>query len=126
MLNVIQVVSGIILCVFYSCVAYVATAPKVTEEFRAYYIKKNTLEWRPQRYQATISDGFDFSRDGYPDFVRLTSGISGREDWGRWTDANLDPKAKIVFSNPIRGVICLELRVKPAKAQLGNRVAIDW
>ena len=40
------------------------------------------------RYEASLSEGIDFSRKGYPNFLKAVHGISSWEDWGRWSDAN--------------------------------------
>jgi hypothetical protein len=37
-------------------------------------------------YHATLEEGIDFKKPGYPDFITEVTGVSGREDWGRWTD----------------------------------------
>lgn len=49
-------------------------------------------------YEATISDGIDFAKEGYPVFVSEVTGVSGHEPWGRWTDANAGgPVARFTF-----------------------------
>ena len=40
----------------------------------------------PVRYEASLDQGIDFSKDGYPFFVDKVSGLSVRESWGRWTN----------------------------------------
>ena len=40
------------------------------------------------RYQATLSDGITFNRDGYPSFVSAVKGIAEKETFGRWTDGS--------------------------------------
>jgi hypothetical protein len=52
----------------------------------------------PVVYQATLAEGVDFKRDGYPDFLAGVSGVSGKEAWGRWTDG---PSAKFDFKHPL-------------------------
>lgn len=37
-------------------------------------------------YHATLEEGIDFRKPGYPDFISEVSGVSGLEGWGRWTD----------------------------------------
>jgi hypothetical protein len=39
-------------------------------------------------YEATLADGIDFKREGYPSFVVKTSGISEKESFGRWSDGD--------------------------------------
>ena len=37
------------------------------------------------RYQADLSDGIDFSKAGFPNFLRSCTGVSLAEGWGRWS-----------------------------------------
>lgn len=39
-------------------------------------------------YEATLAQGIDFKKDGYPTFITQVSGMSGSEPWGRWSDAD--------------------------------------
>lgn len=39
-------------------------------------------------YEATLADGIDFKREGYPSFVVKTNGISEKESFGRWSDGD--------------------------------------
>lgn len=48
-------------------------------------VAESTLE---PRYEASLSEGIDFSKKGYPKFLKAVHGISAWEDWGRWSDAN--------------------------------------
>ncbi len=38
-------------------------------------------------YPASLNEGIDFKRPGYPDFLRYVTGLSQAESWGRWSDA---------------------------------------
>jgi len=38
------------------------------------------------RYPATLTEGIDFRKPGYPAFLAAVSGLSGHEPWGRWSD----------------------------------------
>lgn len=53
------------------------------------------------RYAAKLEDGIDFRKSGYPDFLKSVVGIDGREDWGRWSNANLWPVVKIEYNTPL-------------------------
>lgn len=64
------------------------------------------------RYAATLAEGIDFKRAGYPEFVAEVAGISGAENWGRWTDASLAPNARLRFSQPLPQKFTLELKVR--------------
>jgi phosphoglycerol transferase len=48
-------------------------------------VAESTLE---PRYEASLYEGIDFSKKGYPNFLKAVHGISAWEDWGRWSDAN--------------------------------------
>jgi phosphoglycerol transferase len=67
----------------------------------------------PNQYQSTLSEGIDFKREGYPNFIVQVSGVDGREDWGRWTNANLSPSAKFRFKAPLPKKFTLELQANP-------------
>lgn len=49
-------------------------------------------------YHATLEEGIDFKKPGYPDFITEVTGVSGREDWGRWTDG---ATATFKFKDPL-------------------------
>jgi len=53
------------------------------------------------RYKATLAQGIDFSRDGFPEFLSAVEGLSLKENWGRWSDANLAPSVKLSFAAPL-------------------------
>jgi hypothetical protein len=50
------------------------------------------------RYEATLVEGIDFKKPGYPNFVAKVEGMSGYEPWGRWSQANL---VTIKFKQPL-------------------------
>jgi len=62
------------------------------------------------RYEATLAQGIDFTRPGFPAFLREVQGVSAPEAWGRWTDANLAPSARFRFDRPLPRAFTLELR----------------
>lgn len=64
------------------------------------------------RYTATLAQGIDFARPGYPDFLKEVSGISGPEGWGRWTDANLGQTATLRFAQALPAHFTLNLKVR--------------
>ncbi|WP_312837956.1 DUF7024 domain-containing protein [Atlantibacter hermannii] len=39
------------------------------------------------RYKASLSDGIDFTKKGFPEFIHDVSGLSVSEPWGRWSDS---------------------------------------
>jgi phosphoglycerol transferase len=65
------------------------------------------------RYQATLAQGIDFTRPEFPVFVKNIHGISGPEQWGRWSDANLASTVSIVFKDPLPNIFDLVFSVQP-------------
>jgi phosphoglycerol transferase len=63
-------------------------------------------------YEATLAQGIDFSKTGYPSFLADMSGLSGAESWGRWTDANLGASAQFHFKNSLPQQFKLILETK--------------
>jgi phosphoglycerol transferase len=49
-------------------------------------------------YQATLAEGIDFRKPGYPDFISEVTGVSIQEGWGRWTNGNT---ATFKFKDPL-------------------------
>ncbi len=77
------------------------------------------------RYQASLSEGIEFDRKGYPIFVSNISGISQFEKFGRWTDGN-DVSIEFTKPLPIKFTLKLKLAVfphmknKPIKIEVGD------
>jgi phosphoglycerol transferase len=114
------------LSVFYCAILLFALNPRVSEEYRAYYIERISGEWRPVRYAATLEDGITFSAPGLPVFVRHMSGFSFREGWGRWTDANRGATARIVLADGLTGSVCLDLKARPANSMKGKVIKVTF
>lgn len=113
-----------VLAGFYAWVAFLAVSPTVSDDYRRYYITRETGELHPRHYPAVLEDGMEFSKPGLPAFVGYTSGISHAEDWGRWTDANLLPQASIGLTTALEGNICIVLQCKVANKQIGKPVYV--
>jgi phosphoglycerol transferase len=76
----------------------------------------------PASYDATLAEGIQFSRGGYPAFVRDVKGVSGREDFGRWTEG---PEAIIAFSQPLPTAFTLTVEtVRAYGPNAGKRLRI--
>lgn len=71
-------------------------------------------------YNATLAEGVDFKKESYPTFLKFVGGISQREDWGRWTDANLGNIAILGFNDPLPSRFTLELITQPFPANAGK------
>ena len=80
------------------------------------------------RYFASVQDGIDFTRAGWPIFVRNAKGFSGVESFGRWSDRNLAHSARIELDSPLQQKFTLVLVAqafasnvnKPIKVLIGN------
>lgn len=62
------------------------------------------------RYEASLAEGIDFTKPGYPSFLKEVTGMAGHESWGRWTDANAGPTARFRFAQPLPKRVTLELQ----------------
>lgn len=65
------------------------------------------------RHPASLSDGIDFTRRTWPEFVRDVQGISGPEPWGRWSDASLAQGVRFDFFSPLPVRFTLVLSAQP-------------
>lgn len=76
------------------------------------------------RYEASLADGIDFKRSGYPTFLAEVSGMSGHEAWGRWTDAAEGATARFRFNQPLPQKFTLELKANAFGPNLGLPVKV--
>ncbi len=84
-----------------------------------------------ERYPASLSEGIDFSRPGYPDFIAEVSGLSSYEKTHRWTDALAGPSARFRFKEPLPERFVLEIEAdafgpngsQPTVIKLGRQTA---
>lgn len=105
---------------------YAVLHPRVSPEYRSYYIEHSTLDWNPPHYAATPEEGIVFERPGWPDFVRNGFGFSYREGGGRWTDATVLASPRIWMSRQFSGPLCIELVLRPSPAELGHRLEVAF
>lgn len=73
------------------------------------------------RYEASLAEGIDFSKSGYPSFLAEVSGMSDREDWGRWTDG---PVAKFRFKQPLPSKFTLLISAGAIGPNFGNPITV--
>jgi glycosyltransferase involved in cell wall biosynthesis len=63
--------------------------------------------WEPPRKKhdplqtVPIRCAIDFAKETWPREVISVSGLSGAEEWGRWSDANVGPTISLGFSRPL-------------------------
>ncbi|QIL81642.1 sugar translocase [Diaphorobacter sp. HDW4A] len=65
------------------------------------------------RFPSTLVDGIDFSNPLLPSFVEEINGLSGVENWGRWSDADLSQSVKIRFVTFLPRKFTLGMSVQP-------------
>jgi hypothetical protein len=82
---------------------------------------KNSLE--PQ-YGASLDQGIDFKKQGYPRFLSEVRGISDSEPWGRWSNTGLDGKVTLSFIKPLPENFILELVANAYGPNIGKRVKV--
>jgi len=73
------------------------------------------------RYEATLAEGIDFKKEGYPSFLAEVSGMSDYEGWGRWTDG---PVAKLRFTQPLPDKFTLLINAGAIGPNLGKPIIV--
>jgi phosphoglycerol transferase len=63
----------------------------------------------PAGYAATLAEGIDFKRVGYPTFLAEVTGMSGYEAPGRWTEFAAGSVAKFRFKQALPRKFTLEI-----------------
>jgi phosphoglycerol transferase len=76
------------------------------------------------RYMANVEDGIDFSKGGLPSFVKTVSGLSGVEEWGRWSDANLADVVEITFVSPLPKSFSIVVKGSAFGPNIGRELVI--
>lgn len=72
-------------------------------------------------YPATLAEGIDFSKPGYPDFLASANGMSGHEPWGRWSDGT--PVA-FQFKQPLPARFTLALTAHAFDPNIGAPIQV--
>jgi hypothetical protein len=75
-----------------------------------------------QRYDATLAEGIDFKKQGYPNFLTEVSGMSGYEPWGRWTEGG--PTAKFRFKQALPKKFTLDITATAFGPNVGAPVKV--
>ena len=99
--------------------------PKVSRAYRSYFIDRTSSDWNPAYYPGTPEQGMSFSRKGLPEWADTTSGLSAREDRGRWTDSDVGGIPGISFTRKFNGSLCLEFTATPAPSLIGKTIAVQ-
>jgi phosphoglycerol transferase len=69
-----------------------------------------TIHGIQTQYKASLQDGIDFKKEGYPSFLKSVSGIDAQENWGRWSNASLAQSVRLVFNEPLPKKFTIELK----------------
>lgn len=126
MRKLVQILAILVLLSVELYAAYAVLHPRVSAEYRAFFIDRSTKDWNPTHYPATPEQGIQFIQQGWPTFVRSSSGFSAVEPWGRWTDADLTPAPKIFMTRQFSGPLCIEFEAQPSYAERGTPVQVAF
>ncbi len=74
------------------------------------------------RYKA---DSFVFSVAGAPEEVKQFNGISRPENWGRWSNANIDKAVTIEYNNPLPSAFDMVIRAKAFGPNIGKPIPVQ-
>lgn len=61
---------------------------------------------------------------GLPEQVKAITGVSGVEEWGRWSDANLAPAVDIDYVDPLPKRFDLVLRARAYGNNVGEPISV--
>jgi Domain of unknown function (DUF7024) len=100
--------------------------PKISPEYKAFYVDRVTTDWHVQYYRSTPEDGIDFTRAGWPDFVKKSFGISTRDTFGRWTDTRLGLTSGFEFNRVFSGPLCVAISAKPSDSMRSRPVTLAF
>src|SRR5215471_8796317 len=115
MKNGLQWVLIACLGVIYLFASLAVLHPKVSEEYRAHYIDRTSVDWDPPHYRAAPEEEIALSRPGLPEWIAWSYGFSALETRGLWTDGNFGNVAAFVFAQPLDGAFCVEFTAEPAR-----------
>ena len=76
------------------------------------------------RYEASLAEGIDFKKPGFPNFLAEVSGMSVPEVWGRWSDAGAGPVAKFRFKQPLPPKFTIEITANAFGPNLGEAIKV--
>lgn len=122
MKRAIQIVVIAVLLGIYCAVAVAVLHPHVSAAYRAFFIARTSSDYDPQHYDSTPEQGMIFNRPGLPSWVQTTHGLSVRDDWGRWTDANLPAAAGLHFNREFEGTLCVDTVLRAVPWVVGDTI----
>ena len=74
-----------------------------------------------KRYDATLSEGIDFTRQNFPDFIKDVKGLSDYEPWGRWSKSK---NVVFEFATPLPKNFNLKLKANVFDKNIGKELKI--
>ncbi len=73
------------------------------------------------RYEATLEQGIDFRKPGYPTFIKKVEGVSGLGPNPRWSEGNI---TKIIFNENLPDNFKLEIDALGYGPNIGKNVVV--
>ena len=73
------------------------------------------------RYPATLAEGIDFRKPGYPTFLAAVSGLFGHEPWGRWSEGET---VVFQFAEPLPTRFTLALTARAFGPNIGAPIKV--
>jgi len=110
----------------YIAVAAAVLRPHVSPAYRAFYIDHTASDYNPVHVPGTPQEGISLGRSGLPSWVSSTHGFSVREEWGRWTDADLGHIAGLTFVQPFNEDVCLDFSASAVPWMVGKTIEIRF
>lgn len=98
--------------------------PHVSSAYKAYFLDHSSSDWNPAHYPGSPEQGMNFGREGLPDWVDSTCGLSYRDPMGRWTDRDQARVPAVSFTRSFSGLVCVDITLTPAPALLGKEFAV--
>jgi hypothetical protein len=120
----LMILVTVVLIGLHLAVCWAVLHPKVTREYKAYYIDRTSRDWRVTKYHSTPEDGIDLTKPGWPEFVAYSFGLARDASVGAWTDTRLGLKAGFEFNQPFAGQVCVLLNAIPSSSMTNRRVPL--
>ncbi|RQR43568.1 sugar translocase [Burkholderia sp. Bp9140] len=76
------------------------------------------------RNNNTLSEGFDLAQTSLPMFLENVRGLSAREGWGRWSDANVFPDVELSFVQSLPARFTLHIRMQGYGPNIGQSSSV--
>jgi phosphoglycerol transferase len=77
------------------------------------------------RYDSTLENGIDFSKNGFPRFIYKASGLADNETWGTWADSNKGKKVELFFVKRLPPEFRLAFSMQPFTPMVGEKVEVE-